>query len=115
MAGQNKFNIFNKGAGQSCSGLVYALLNAGGIYRRAQWDLASNLFMVAPDAIARMVVLVAEESPREIQLAKTSPLPSGITQQIKRPPCDLNFHQNDFGHWLGEPHLPGKNTGCTIS
>lgn len=57
LLGRNFWNKFNKGAGQSCSGLIYDLLVAGGIFDlEICADFTRDTFTVSPDAIARMAV-----------------------------------------------------------
>ncbi len=100
--GRNIFNVFNGGAGQSCSGLVYDLLNAGGIESIVKWDIVSKTWTVAPDAIARVAVMAAETT-KEIELATRLPLPPGITSVIKKPDHSLDPHEWGIGSWLSGP------------
>ncbi len=102
--GKNRFNVFNGGAGQSCSGLVYDLLNAGGIESIVKWDIVSKTWVIAPDAIARVAVMAAA-TPEEIKLANRFPLPPGIKSVIKKPDHSLDPHTWGIGSWLSGPSL----------
>lgn len=106
--GENMFNVFNSGGGQSCSGLVYSLLNAGGIKNLVSWDLVSSTWTVAPDAVARVVVEAAKTQ-RETALSYSEPLPPGISARVTKPDYDLNPHTNGIGYKMGEP-----NQGCIM-
>ena len=114
LMGRNRFNIFNGGGGQSCSGLVYDLLNSGGIKKLILWDSTSARWAVAPDAIARAVVLAAESSD-ECALAKSNPLPTTLLykNRITKPDHSLNPHTWRIGRHLGEPKCASEKS-CTL-
>lgn len=55
--GRNIFNWFNKGRGQSCSGLVYHLLKCGGISFKLHYkkEFERDSLYVTPNSIYRMI------------------------------------------------------------
>ncbi|KPJ67218.1 MAG: hypothetical protein AMJ43_04930 [Coxiella sp. DG_40] len=90
--GRNVFNVFNAGAGQSCSGLVYDLLNAGEASENLgiEWDSTSSYWTVSPDAVARFVKLawqIETKYPIIQNFRKSFPIPDKI------PSGDLNPHR----------------------
>lgn len=114
LLGRNSFNVFNNGAGQSCSGLIYDLLNAGGIGNMVNWDTISRWWTVAPDAVARVVVEAARSKKEFSYRATKKPeLPPGIKEYVTAPDYHLNPHENHTGYKMAQP---SENTGgCIIS
>lgn len=104
LMGRNVFNVFNKGGGQSCSGLVYDLLNAGKISKIAGWDMVSSWWTVAPDAVARVAVATATSVP-EVATSSLFKLPPGINSRITKPDYDLNPHKWPIGYDMSQPKI----------
>ncbi len=108
--GQNIFNWLNNDGGQSCSGLVYHLLNAGEANNLAAWDIVSSWWAVSPDAVARFITY-AVNSKQESEERTLMRIPGELKKQgiikwvdlpqwVKKPE-DLNPHKNAIGKWLG--------------
>lgn len=93
LGGRNMFNKFNNDAGQSCSGLVYDLLEAGGIFKLDYPFDITRKFVIAPDGIAKIVVR-ASEYEKDHRLQGREPIQSEFgTFRTKIPNIDLNFHK----------------------
>lgn len=110
--GRNTFNtiksVFSMGQeGQSCSGLVYDLLNAGGIKNIVNWDTVSSWWVVAPDAVARVAALAADNQ-REKALGSISALPPGINARVTKPK-NLDPHESSMGSALALPSMSSSS------